>query len=198
VEDLRVGDRVLTADGTREPIVWIGQREVNCRAHPNPATVWPVRVRAGTFGENVPLRDLSLSPDHAVFVNDVLVPVKLLMNGSTIAQVRDDHVRYFHVELPRHAVILAEGLTVESYLDIGDRANFQRDGETIRLYPDFSARLASDVALLWETRGAARLITSGPRLQNAKSAIEATSRASRHANRLRRMRELSRQSARLA
>ena len=89
VEDLMIGDRLVTDDGTREPIVWIGQRTVNCAAHPQPESVWPVRVRAGAFGENVPERDLYLSPDHAVFVNDVLVPVKLLINGTTIAQVSE-------------------------------------------------------------------------------------------------------------
>src|ERR1019366_700567 len=117
VEDLRVEDVVVTADGAFEPIVWIGQRAVNCERHPRPETVWPVRVQAGAFGANVPVRDLYLSPDHAVFVNDVLVPVKLLINGTSIAQVKQNRVTYYHVELPRHAVILAEGLTVESYLD---------------------------------------------------------------------------------
>ena len=87
VETLSVGQRVLTNDGCQEPIVWLGQRTVRCGRHPKPETVWPVRVRAGAFGENVPSRDLYLSPDHAVFVNDVLVPVKLLINGTSIAQV---------------------------------------------------------------------------------------------------------------
>ena len=125
VEDLRVGDQVMTAAGSREPIVWIGQRTVNCARHPKPEKVWPVRVQAGAFGDNVPMRDLYLSPDHAVFVNDVLVPVKLLINGTSIARVRRPSITYFHVELSRHEVILAEGLTVESYLDVGDRVNFQ-------------------------------------------------------------------------
>ena len=42
-------------------------------------------------------------------------------------------------------MILAEGLTVESYLDTGDRANFD-GGNTIRLFPDLAARLAPDTA----------------------------------------------------
>jgi collagen type I/II/III/V/XI/XXIV/XXVII alpha len=115
--------------------------------------VWPVRVAAGAFGENVPVCDLYLSPDHAVFVNDVLVPVKLLVNGTSVARVKRDHVRYFHVELPRLAVILGEGLAVGSYLDTGDRADFHHGSATIRLIPDFAARLAPEAAMLWETRG---------------------------------------------
>jgi hypothetical protein len=168
VEALAVGDRAVTADGGDEAIVWIGQRAVNCAAHPAPETVWPVRVQAGAFGRNVPERDLWLSPDHAVFVADVLVPVKLLINGDSIAQVPRDRVRYFHVELPRHSMILAEGLTVESYLDSGDRANFS-GYETIRLFPDFVARL-------WETQGVAPLVMTGEALEAARRMV-ASSRA---------------------
>ena len=139
------GARIDGAARPREsaPIVWLGHRAVNCRAHPKPETVWPVRVAAGAFGAGVPARDLYLSPDHAVFVNGVLVPVRLLLDGTRIARARRDHVRYFHVELPRHAVILAEGLTVESYLDTGARADFHHDRGTIRLFPDFAERLAA-------------------------------------------------------
>jgi T5SS/PEP-CTERM-associated repeat protein len=167
VEDLGVGDQVMLADGEREPIVWIGQRDVRCLSHPVPKTVWPVRVSAGAFGEAVPRRDLYLSPDHAVFVDGVLVPVKFLINGSSIVQVHRDRVRYFHVELAEHAVILAEGLPVESYLDIGDRLDFGQNG-VMRLHPDFGARLAADIALAWEARGVAPLVMTGEALAGAR------------------------------
>jgi len=163
VEDLRIGGRVVTADGCDGPIVWIGQRAVNCRAHPKPETEWPVRVARGASGQNVPARDLYLSPDHAVFVNNVLVPVKLLINGASIAQSKRDHVTYYHVELPHHAVILAEGLPVESYLEARDRANFN-ESETIRLFPNFAAPPTPDTAIAWETKGAAPLIMTGDAL----------------------------------
>jgi hypothetical protein len=170
VEDLCVGHRVATIDGTYEPVVWIGQRAVNCRAHPNPETVWPVRVRAGAFGPGRPVRDLYLSPDHAVFINDVLVPVKLLINGTSIAQVKQATVTYYHVELALHAVIMAEGLSVESYLETGDRADFDHDG-VMRLHPDFGRRLRPDMAMLWETKGAAPLVMTGPDLAAARQLI---------------------------
>jgi hypothetical protein len=104
-------------------------------------------------------------------VNDVLVPVKLLINGTSIAQVKQNRATYYHVELPRHAVILAEGLTVESYLDTGDRADFHHGDATIRLFPDFAARLAPESALLWETRGAAKLVMTGDELEAAKRLV---------------------------
>jgi T5SS/PEP-CTERM-associated repeat protein len=171
VESLAVGDEVVTLLGGPGRIVWIGSRRVDCARHPRPETVWPVCIAAGAFGENVPARDLFVSPDHAVFVNAVLVPVKLLVNGTSITQVKQDRVRYFHVELPRHAVILAEGLTVESYLDLGDRANFHPDGATVRLFPEFTAKLATETALVWETRGAAKLVMAGHELVAARRAV---------------------------
>jgi hypothetical protein len=170
VEDLTIGHLVTTADGRAEPIVWIGSRAVNCERHPAPETVWPVRVRAGAFGENVPMRDLFLSPDHAVFVNGALVPVKLLVNGAGIARVKRASITYYHVELPAHDVILAEGLPVESYLDVGDRTNFS-DQDVTRLFPDFGAPVAPDMAVAWETRGAAPLVLTGEALRAARRAV---------------------------
>ncbi len=169
VESLSTGDLVVTADGAREPIVWIGQREVDCKRHPRSETVWPVRVSAGAFGKNVPVRDLYLSPDHAVFVNDVLVPVRLLIDGGGIAQVKRDRVRYFHVELARHAVILAEGLTVESYLDTGDRSSFSNRGGVVALHPCFSADM-------WEALGCARLVVTGKELVAIRRRLEERAR----------------------
>jgi Hint domain len=84
VEALAVGDRVLTDDGRYEPMVSINQRTVNYRAHPKPESVWPVRMSAGAFGVNIPARDLYLSSDHAVFVNDVLVPVLRKLSSDAL------------------------------------------------------------------------------------------------------------------
>jgi T5SS/PEP-CTERM-associated repeat protein len=171
VESLRAGDRVTLADGGCEPVVWVGSRAVDCARHPKPESVWPVRVREGAFGPGAPVRDLWLSPDHAVFVDGVLVPVKLLIDGAGIAQVQRDRVTYYHVELPEHALILAEALPVESYLDTGDRADFGRDSGAMRLFPDFGARLAPNTAMIWETRAAAPLVMTGPALEAARGRV---------------------------
>jgi hypothetical protein len=123
-------------------------------------------VAKHAFGGNVPIRDLYLSPDHAVYVDGVLVPVRLLMNGTTIVQAKRKRVVYYHVELAEHDVVLAEGLTVESYLDVGDRGDFSGAG-TIRLHPEFAAG-TRETARVWETRGAARLVMAGEGLERAR------------------------------
>jgi hypothetical protein len=126
VEDLAVGDLAMTPSGAARPIIWIGHRKVD---RPT-ADDWPVRVRAGAFGEGLPMRDLQLSHGHAVCVDamgEVLVPVGVLVNGSSIVREEVAEVTYWHVELESHDVLLAEGLPAESYLDTGNRAWFGRD-----------------------------------------------------------------------
>ena len=59
-----------------------------------------------------------------MFVDDVLIPIRYLVNNGTIVQEVVESVTYWHVQLGRHAVILAEGLACESYLDTGNRAAF--------------------------------------------------------------------------
>jgi T5SS/PEP-CTERM-associated repeat protein len=171
VRDLRIGDLVRTRlNESLTPVVWIGRRRVNCARHPDPRKVWPVRVRAGAFGDGMPHRDLWLSPDHAVHVNDVLIPIKYLINGTSIAQVAVDEITYYHVELPRHDVLLAEGLPAESYLDAGDRYNFDNHGDVIRLHADF-ATPRMGAADVWEAAGCAPLVVRGPILEDVRSRL---------------------------
>ena len=168
IQALRPGDHVITlVDGEPRPapIVWIGNRVVDLVAHPNPGAVVPIRIRRGAFGGNVPHRDLLISPDHAIFSDGVLIPAKLLVNGATIVLESGwRRVSYFHVELDRHAVLMAEGLTAESYLDTGNRAAFANGGRTIALHPDWSSRL-------WEAEGCAPLVVVGPQLDAVRQRL---------------------------
>ena len=139
VEALREGDRLMTRDGAHRPIAWIGQRWIDTASHPHPERVQPIRIRRGAFADNVPHRDLLVSPDHAIFVDGRLIPAKLLVNHASIAQDRPaGGIRYFHVELDRHDVILSEGLPTESYLDTGNRAAFANAGLALVLHPEFT------------------------------------------------------------
>ena len=81
------------ADGAAEPIVWIGatRGELRAASEAGEGVAGP-RPRPARLAETLPVRDLYLSPDHAVFVNGVLVPVKLLINGTSITQVERDRV----------------------------------------------------------------------------------------------------------
>ncbi len=138
VEDLRVGDLVQTHLSGMMPIKWLGRRRVHCARHPYPERVWPIRVRAHAFEKGRPHRDLWLSPDHAVFVDGNFIPIRCLLNGTTIRQISMATATYHHVELACHSVLLAQGLPAESYLDTGNRAAFENAGTPMLLHPAFS------------------------------------------------------------
>jgi hypothetical protein len=100
--------------------------------------VRPVRIRAGAIAQGQPRRDLLVSPDHAIFREGVLIPARLLVNGASIVAEADcASVTYYHIELDRHAILLADGLPAESYLDTGNRAMFENGGGPMFLHADF-------------------------------------------------------------
>jgi collagen type I/II/III/V/XI/XXIV/XXVII alpha len=72
---------------------------------------------------------------------------------------------YYHVELERHELLLAEGLAVESYLDTGDRASFENGGGAVVLHPDFAR-------LVWDGRACAELKVTGPELDAVRARLE--------------------------
>lgn len=164
VENLAIGDAVTLHNGTTAPVKWLGWRSIDCRRHPRPASVWPVRIARNAFAPGRPARDLFLSPDHAVFAAGRLVPAYLLVNGATICQVPVDSVTYWHVELPSHAIVCAEGLAAESYLDTGNRAAFANAPDAITLHPDFSRAI-------WDREGCAPLLLKGAALTRLRTRL---------------------------
>lgn len=135
VEDLQPGDEVLTLGRGKARIKWIGRRVFDPKMLDRPRDALPIRVSRDAIAENVPHRDLWLSPDHALFLDDVLIPVKLLVNGTTIVQERvEEPFEYFHIELDHHDVILVEGAFAETYLDLGNRQMFGQPN-VFQLFP---------------------------------------------------------------
>jgi hypothetical protein len=102
---------------------------------------------------------LLLSPDHAVYAEGVLIPIRHLTNDTTIVQEELDEVTYYHVELARHEVILAEGLPCESYLDVNDRRNFANGGLTVKAHPAFGTGAGTEA--IWEAQGYAPMRIEG-------------------------------------
>lgn len=137
VEDLVIGDNVLTSSGSQRPIRWIGHRSYAARfANANPDLL-PVCIKAGAIDVAVPSRDLWVSPKHAMYIDGVLIPAAVLVNGVNVIKAeRVDHLEYWHVELDSHDIIIAEGAASETFIDDCSRNIFQNAPSFYSLYPD--------------------------------------------------------------
>ncbi|GAN68759.1 Hint domain-containing protein [Acetobacter orleanensis] len=156
VEDIQVGDSLLTFENGQavtQPVVWVGSRQAEVRPGlPLDEAGWPVRVCAGALDEGVPNKDLLITSEHCLYFDGQFVPVRMLVNGRTIAY--DQSMRsytYYHVETAQHAVIMADGALTESYLDTGNRSSFQQAGTVVRL---------PGLARCWAKDAAAPLVTA--------------------------------------
>ena len=100
IEDLRVGDPVMTRDHGAQKVCWIGQKTV--RATGENA---PVIVAAGALNN---VRELTLSPNHRLFMYqrenrlgtgqpELMVKAQLLVNGDTIVQSEGGFIDYFQL-----------------------------------------------------------------------------------------------------
>ena len=119
VEDLANGALVMTTNGA-VPVKWVGRQTIrrNASASWHPSVV-PIRVSRFAIDDRTPQRDLYLSQEHSLLIDGVLIPVKHLVNGRSIAFDDDakmsETIEYFSVELDNHQVIFAEGAAAESF-----------------------------------------------------------------------------------
>jgi len=140
VEELRVGDLVLTKDSGAQILRWIGHRKVTGQGG-----FAPILIKTGALGNR---RDLRVSPQHRMLLADwraelfcgeseVLCAANRLVNDSSIIRDPCDEVEYFHLMFDRHEVIFAEGTPSESFL-VGEYLcgdNSELLGELRELFP---------------------------------------------------------------
>ena len=136
VEALQPGDLVLTADGRAVPVRFVGRRAVMPRFAGAEAAN-PIRIAAGALAENVPARDLFVSPNHGIVVDGVLAFASALVNGTTIAQVAGPGPRftYHSIETEGHEAILAENCPAETFMDHVPRAAWDNHADYLALHP---------------------------------------------------------------
>jgi len=142
VETLKAGDEVLTASGGTAKVKWLGFRKLNRKHIPESHILRasPIRICKGAFSENVPHRDLTVSPGHRFDFDGALVPALSLVNGLTIIQDFEvQRFEYFHVELEKFDMLLAEGAAAESYLEVGDNRNSFQNAKRVTAKPGFGA-----------------------------------------------------------
>jgi Hint domain len=118
IEDLNIGDLVVTLSGESKPIKWIGRQQFKKSSDRWPTGFKPIRIGRFALDERTPHRNLYVSPNHAIYIDGVLIPVKYLVNGVSITQCAPEVteiIDYLHIELYAHDVIYAEGATAETF-----------------------------------------------------------------------------------
>ncbi|WP_299282093.1 tandem-95 repeat protein [uncultured Tateyamaria sp.] len=150
VEDLAVGDRVITRDNGIQEICWVGQRAMSGADFANAAHLRPVLIQKGALGNGLPERDMLVSPQHRVLMasdqtalyfdeTEVLVAAKHLtaMEGIDVVDVSD--TTYIHVMFDQHEVILSDGAWTESFQPgdqtLASMGDAQR-AEILELFPE--------------------------------------------------------------
>ncbi len=145
VEDVEVGDLVLTLDDGWQPVRWHGARQV-----PSQGTLAQVLIPAGTFGDH---GALAVSPQHRLYLtgwraelycgeDEVLVKAIHLARAGKLHQDRSGRpVTYHHLMFDRHQIIRAEGMWSESYhpgpTTLADHDPDTRD-EILTLFPELA------------------------------------------------------------
>ena len=149
VETLRAGDLVDVWENGRlvaRPIAWTGGRHIAAGELGSDDAAFPVRIRRHAFGPDIPHRDLLITAEHCVLVDDGLTPIRMLVNGASIVvDLAIPAYEVFHVELSTHGILMSEGLATESYLDSGHRDLFVGSGTAIAARGDLT--LAAPLAV---------------------------------------------------
>ena len=167
IEDLQVGDKVLTRDDGPQEVRWIGQTTLRAVGE-----FAPIVIRRGALhNEN----DLLLSPDHRIFIyqrqdrlgagrSEVLVKVRHLVNGESVVREDGGFIDYYQLLFDDHQIIYAEGIAAESLL-IDQRtrpalppeaAASGRHGYRAHLSYEVSERLLADGNAVEKLRRASR------------------------------------------
>ncbi|MBR0559228.1 Hint domain-containing protein [Neokomagataea anthophila] len=155
IEQIIVGDTVLAqVEGQ-----WVSRKVVALKAAhvcavgvPSDMSGHPVRIQRGAVAPSVPDRDLLVTSEHCFLFEGKFVPVRMLVNGSTIRYDGDiTSYTHYHIELDHHSVIVANNMLTESFLDTHSRISSSEAGHNVVcLRPQY---------LSWEKHAAAPLGT---------------------------------------
>ncbi len=127
VEELGIGDLVITRDHGLQAIRWVGHKTITgARLYANPH-LRPIHIRKNAFGPGLPCHDLRVSPQHRMLLSggdailqfgeaEVLVPAKGLVNDHSVTvDFETTQTKYIHILFDKHEIITANGILTESF-----------------------------------------------------------------------------------
>lgn len=150
---LRVGDMIRTRDHGMQPLRWLGGRQLSASELAGQTRLQPIRVAAGALGPGMPVRDLTVSPQHRLLVRsaiaermtgapEVLIAAVHLLGHPGIERIAAETIGYWHLMFDRHEIVFAEGAEAES-LHLGPMALSGMSDDALTelraLFPDLVA-----------------------------------------------------------
>lgn len=153
VENLKVGDRIVTRDNGLREIRWVGRKTLDYADLARADHLKPVLIERGSLGNGLPEHDMLVSPNHRMLVandrtalyfdeHEVLVAAKHLVNHRGIRPVEVLGVSYIHFMFDQHEVVLANGSWTESFqpgdYTLAGLGNAQRT-EILELFPELDS-----------------------------------------------------------
>jgi hypothetical protein len=163
VQEIEIGDLVLTRSAGPQPVRWVGNALL--RAEGDAA---PIVIKAGELHNE---HDLIISPNHRLLIHqrqdllnaghtEIMVRARQLVNEDTIYRHSEPMVEYYQILFDKHQIIYAEGIATEflfidpSYESIAkpddDLHIAARRDDTISAYelPDSLLRVKNTAELL--------------------------------------------------
>lgn len=152
VEELSVGDLVLTRDNGARPIRWIGRKKLSASDLAANPRLLPVTFKQGSMGDGLPLRDLKVSPQHRMLIQsyeaellfgeaEVLAAARNFAGRPGIETSSAEDVTYIHIMFDQHEIVLSDGVWSESFQPgehtLGDMDEAQR-AELLELFPQLA------------------------------------------------------------
>lgn len=174
VQELSNGDLIATADRGHVRLRLMHQRTLSMAHLQENPDHCPVLIRAGSMGQGLPSRDLTVSPQHRMLlrsavvermfdVPEILVPACQLVGQVGVSRLKpSEPVHYLHLLLDHHGVVFAENTPTES-LFMGEQAS---EGFSSRELDMIAKHLPAGAA---KNMQPARLFVRGKRLRKLLS-----------------------------
>ncbi|WP_057796760.1 tandem-95 repeat protein [Roseovarius atlanticus] len=158
VEELREGDKIITRDNGLQEIRWVGRRDLSGQELARAPHLQPVLIRAGSLGHGLPERDMMVSPQHRLLINneksalyfedrEVLAAAKHLTGMEGVISVEASSVSYIHFMFDQHEVVLSNGAWTESFQPgdtVLDAMGHDQRNEIFDLFPELAEREGLD------------------------------------------------------
>ncbi|TCL09144.1 Hint domain-containing protein [Shimia isoporae] len=126
VEEIQVGDEVMTLDRGPQTVRWVGHVSVSEDVLRTRPEYRPILIRKGALGVMMPERDMMVSPQHRILLGgwraelicgepQVLAAAAHLVDGEGVRVAEGLRaVTYIHLQLDQHEILLSDGVPSES------------------------------------------------------------------------------------